>query len=172
VTLHRPSNVDDPITLAVLLDLLHELASSMPLVFAVHPRTLEAARRAGLEGRLAPGQRPLICLGPQSYLDTLGLMAQAAVVLTDSGGIQEETTVLDVPCLTLRENTERPITLAMGTNRLVGNDPARIRAAFAEILDGRRPRSRPIPFWDGEAGRRVARELTAWLGLGPRSSRQ
>jgi UDP-N-acetylglucosamine 2-epimerase (non-hydrolysing) len=163
VTLHRPSNVDDPTTLRSLLDLLHQLAERIPLVFPVHPRTLEATKRAGLEARVAPGRRPFICLGPQAYLDTLSLMAEAAVVLTDSGGVQEETSVLGVPCLTLRDNTERPITVTMGTNRLVGNDPDRIRAAFGEVIDGARPRATSIPLWDGQAGDRVAKELNGWL---------
>jgi UDP-N-acetylglucosamine 2-epimerase (non-hydrolysing) len=163
VTLHRPSNVDDPGTLAALVDVLHELAEALPLVFPMHPRTLEAARRAGLADRLAPGQRGLLCLGPQSYLDAIALVAGARVVLTDSGGLQEESSVLGVPCLTLRENTERPITLELGTSRLVGNDPDRIRAAFRDALDGSWPRARPIPEWDGRAGTRVARELATWL---------
>jgi UDP-N-acetylglucosamine 2-epimerase (non-hydrolysing) len=161
VTLHRPSNVDDPVTLGSLLDLLHELAERIPLVFPVHPRTSEAARRAGLETRLAPERPPLVCVGPLPYLDTLSLMAEAAAVLTDSGGVQEETSVLGVPCLTLRENTERPITVTIGTNRLVGNVPERIRAAFGEVVDGARSPARPIPLWDGSAGLRVAQELKA-----------
>jgi UDP-N-acetylglucosamine 2-epimerase (non-hydrolysing) len=93
----------------------------------------------------------------------LSLLADAAVVLTDSGGLQEESAVLGVPCLTMRENTERPVTVELGTSRLVGNDQARIRAAFAEVLDGRWPRGQAIPLWDGQAGARVARELAAWL---------
>jgi UDP-N-acetylglucosamine 2-epimerase (non-hydrolysing) len=164
VTLHRPSNVDDPVTLARLVELFQELATQMPLVLPLHPRTQNAARVAGIADRLRPGQGHLICLGPQPYVDTLSLMAGAAVVLTDSGGIQEETSALGVPCLTLRENTERPVTTAQGTSRLVGNDPVRIRAAFAEVLGGRWPKGGEIPFWDGGAGLRVAQELKAWLG--------
>jgi UDP-N-acetylglucosamine 2-epimerase (non-hydrolysing) len=165
VTIHRPSNVDDPATLAMLVELLHELAQMIPMVFAVHPRTLEAAKRSGLAERLAQGSPRLICLGPLDYLDTISLLSTAAVVLTDSGGIQEETTVLGVPCLTLRDNTERPLTLELGTNRLVGNDPTRIRAAFCQALEADPPGRRAIPQWDGRASSRVAAELARWLGV-------
>ena len=163
ITLHRPSNVDDPGVLAALLDVFQELACEVPMVFAVHPRTLAAARRAGLSRRLAPDQRRFICLDPQPYFDTVSLVEDAAVVLTDSGGLQEETSCLGIPCLTLRENTERPVTLELGTNRLVGNRPERIRVAFQEALSRGRPEARPIPLWDGKAGTRVAQELAAWL---------
>jgi UDP-N-acetylglucosamine 2-epimerase (non-hydrolysing) len=162
VTLHRPSNVDDAGTLAMLLQLLHELAQRLTLVFALHPRTAAAAKRMGIESLVAPGQHDLICVGPQSYIDTVSLMSGASVVLTDSGGLQEESSVLRVPCLTLRENTERPITISLGTSRLVGNDPERIRSAFADMLEGRWNAGQPIPLWDGKAGDRVATELAAW----------
>jgi UDP-N-acetylglucosamine 2-epimerase (non-hydrolysing) len=164
VTLHRPSNVDDPRILSRLLDLLHELAAELPLVFAVHPRTLASAQKAGLADRLAEGQPRLVCLGPVSYQVALSLVAEARLVLTDSGGLQEETSVLRVPCLTLRENTERPVTVERGTSRLVGNDPDRIRSAFADVMARRWPGGQEIPLWDGRAGERVARELAAWLG--------
>ncbi|HZM94937.1 MAG TPA: UDP-N-acetylglucosamine 2-epimerase (non-hydrolyzing) [Vicinamibacterales bacterium] len=163
VTLHRPSNVDDAGTLGMLLQLLHELAQRLTLVFALHPRTAAAAQRMGIESLVAPGQHDLICVGPQSYIDTVSLMSGATVVLTDSGGLQEESSVLRVPCLTLRENTERPITVTLGTSRLVGNDPVRIRSAFADVLEGRWTTGQPIPLWDGEAGNRVATELAAWV---------
>jgi UDP-N-acetylglucosamine 2-epimerase (non-hydrolysing) len=162
VTLHRPSNVDDPHTLGILLQLLQELSKALPLVFAVHPRTTAAAQRMGLASLVAAEQTHLICVGPQPYIDTLSLVSGAAVVLTDSGGLQEETSVLHVPCLTLRENTERPVTLTLGTSRLVGNDPDRIRAAFRDVLEGRWSNGHSIPLWDGEAGSRVASELAAW----------
>jgi UDP-N-acetylglucosamine 2-epimerase (non-hydrolysing) len=162
VTLHRPSNVDQPETLATVLNLLAELARRLPLVFAIHPRTVAAAARVNLAPLVAEGQSDLICLGPQPYLDTLSLVAGAAVVLTDSGGLQEESSVLGVPCLTLRENTERPVTVTLGTSRLVGNDPGRIRAAFDEVLRGTWRQGQPIPLWDGKAGERVARELASW----------
>jgi UDP-N-acetylglucosamine 2-epimerase (non-hydrolysing) len=168
VTLHRPSNVDDAGTLARLLDLLEELGRRLPLVFPVHPRTRASAERHGLVGRLGAegGGGGLTCVAPLPYRANLGLMAGARVVLTDSGGIQEETTVLGVPCLTLRENTERPITVEMGTSRLVGNDEARIRAGFEDALAGRWRAGQAIPLWDGQAGPRVARELADWLTRG------
>ena len=162
VTLHRPSNVDAAGTLGTLLHLLHDLSRSLPLVFALHPRTAGTAKRMGMESLVAAGQTGLVCIGPQSYLDTLSLMSGAAVVLTDSGGLQEESSVLGVPCLTLRENTERPVTIALGTSRLVGNDPTRIRTAFSDVLEGRWNRGQSIPLWDGQAGVRVAAELAAW----------
>jgi UDP-N-acetylglucosamine 2-epimerase (non-hydrolysing) len=164
VTMHRPSNVDDPPTLEELLRVLHELSTALPLVFAVHPRTAAMAQKAGLEALIAPGQPNLVCVGPQPYVETLSLVAGAAVVLTDSGGLQEETSVLKVPCLTLRDNTERPVTVTMGTSKLVGNDPARIRDAFSEVLAARWPTGQDIPLWDGRTGPRVADELVAWIG--------
>jgi UDP-N-acetylglucosamine 2-epimerase (non-hydrolysing) len=164
VTLHRPSNVDDPATLTRLVNLLHELSTRLPLVFAVHPRTMNVARRAGIEGLLAPDQPRLRCLGPLPYLETVSLVSDAALVLTDSGGLQEETTVMDVPCLTLRENTERPVTVTAGTSRLVGNDSDRIRDGVEDVLRGRWQAARQIPFWDGHAGPRVAHEIAEWAG--------
>jgi UDP-N-acetylglucosamine 2-epimerase (non-hydrolysing) len=116
-----------------------------------------------LSDLVAEGQARLICLGPQPYLDTLSLLSGSAVVLTDSGGLQEESSVLHVPCLTLRENTERPVTLTLGTSRLVGNDPTRIRTAFRDVLGGNWPRGQEIPLWDGKAGVRIAAELASWV---------
>jgi UDP-N-acetylglucosamine 2-epimerase (non-hydrolysing) len=162
ITLHRPSNVDDPETLTRLVHLFHDLANDLPLVFAVHPRTAAGAARMGLEHLLAAGQARLICLGPQPYLETISLVENAAVVLTDSGGLQEETSVLDVPCLTLRENTERPITVRLGTSRLVGNDSARITDGFKDVVEGRWQSAQSIPLWDGRAGERVAMTLETW----------
>jgi UDP-N-acetylglucosamine 2-epimerase (non-hydrolysing) len=162
VTMHRPSNVDDPVVLSTLLRLFAELSDEMRLVFPVHPRTRAAAARANLGG-LLPATGRFRCVDPLPYRENLGLMADAAVVLTDSGGMQEETTVLGIPCLTLRENTERPITVEKGTSRLVGNDPERIRAAFAEVVAGRWRPGEAIPLWDGRAGERVAAALADWL---------
>ncbi len=125
------------------------------------------ARRVGIGDKLASGNSRLRCLPPLPYLDTLSLLAGAAVVLTDSGGVQEESSVLGVPCLTLRENTERPITVELGTSRLVGNDPARIQAAFDEVLRGEWRKAQSIPLWDGCAGARVARELALWSKAEP-----
>lgn len=157
VTLHRPSNVDDPATLGRLVEALSELAAQLPMLFPVHPRTRR--RLADISAQAAPWLR--LC-EPLPYLSFLGLMARARCVLTDSGGIQEETTALGVPCLTLRWNTERPVTLTHGTNRLVGPDPARIREAFeAALRDGPRPVTRP-PLWDGQASRRIVDVIEAW----------
>lgn len=163
VTIHRPSNVDDENTLKCLLNLLHELAEHMPLVFPVHPRTLASAKHFGLDSVLQPNQNRLFCIPPQPYLKSISLLAEAAVVLTDSGGLQEETSVLGIPCLTLRENTERPITVELGTSRLVGNNPEKIRTAFQEVLRGTWPCGQPIPLWDGKAAYRVVKELIDWL---------
>lgn len=161
VTLHRPSNVDKPETLRALLGVLAEVAASLPLVFALHPRTRSNIDRFGLEGLVDPAR--MVLLPPQGYLEMLGLMAGAAMVLTDSGGLQEETTALGVPCLTLRENTERPITVEQGTNLLVGRNRTAILDAVQEILAGRGKRGRLPEFWDGHAAERIAADLYQWL---------
>ena len=158
VTLHRPSNVDDPATLSALLRLLGEFSERLPLVFPMHPRTSAAANRAGFAEFLG-GQGRLRCVPPLPYRENLSLMMEARVVLTDSGGMQEETTVLNVPCLTLRDNTERPVTIERGTSRLVGNAPDAIRAAFEEVLAGRWRHAEAIPLWDGHAGERISEIL-------------
>jgi len=161
VTLHRPSNVDDADTLRALLGVLGEVAADLPLVFALHPRTRSNIDRFGLSGLIDPAR--MVMLPPQGYLDMLGLMAGATVVLTDSGGLQEETTALGVPCLTLRENTERPITVEQGTNILVGRDRTAILAAMQDILNGRGKRGRVPEYWDGHAAERIAADLYTWL---------
>jgi len=161
VTLHRPSNVDDADTLASLLGVLREIAKRLPLVFALHPRTRGNIERFGLH-HLVDTPRMLL-LPPQGYLEMLGLMAGARIVLTDSGGLQEETTALGVPCLTLRENTERPITVEQGTNTLVGRDIEAIRRHTAEILAGRGKSGRVPELWDGRAAERIAADLGGWL---------
>ena len=150
VTLHRPANVDDPDTLGGLLAALGEIAASCPLVFPAHPRT--AARVAA---RLPAGVR---LLGPVGYLDSIALQAGARIVLTDSGGIQEETTVLGVPCLTLRDSTERPLTVTEGTNLVVGRDRRVVVTAALDTLENPPPPRRPA-LWDGQAGPRIARVL-------------
>jgi UDP-N-acetylglucosamine 2-epimerase (non-hydrolysing) len=162
LTLHRPANVDDPSVLGRLVDALEEIAADLALVFPVHPRTRQKLAAFGLAERLAalPGLR---LVEPLGYLDFLKLLAEARLVLTDSGGIQEETTILGVPCLTLRENTERPVTVVCGTNRLVGRDPARILSAWREIRDGAPAAPRVPPLWDGRAAERIADAL---LGAG------
>jgi UDP-N-acetylglucosamine 2-epimerase (non-hydrolysing) len=162
VTLHRPSNVDDPNTLSLLLQLLEELSRELPLILPIHPRTRQAARQAGLE-RMLNSSSGFRVVDPVPYRESLALISQARLVLTDSGGMQEETSVLKVPCLTLRENTERPITLELGTSRLVGNDPERIRRAFADALGGRWPKGEEIPFWDGRAAERIAEIIVSMV---------
>ena len=164
VTLHRPSNVDDAGTLRALLSVLGEVAAQLPLVFALHPRTRNNIERFGLSGLIDTRRTAL--LPPQGYLEMLGLMRDATLVLTDSGGLQEETTALGVPCLTLRENTERPITAEQGTNTLVGRDRAAILAGVAEILRGDGKRGRVPEFWDGHAAGRIAADLHRWLQAG------
>jgi UDP-N-acetylglucosamine 2-epimerase (non-hydrolysing) len=161
-TLHRPENVDSAETLGGLVSALVQVAAKLPLVVPLHPRTAERLRRFGLEDSLvgAPG---ILTTAPLSYLDFVGLLAEARIVLTDSGGVQEEATVLGVPCLTLRDSTERPVTVEMGTNRVVGRDPRTIVSA-ADALLGRRGRPASIPeLWDGRAGERIVAELSASL---------
>ena len=164
VTLHRPSNVDDADTLRSLLGVLREVSASLPLVFALHPRTRNNIERFGLADMI--DHQRMALLPPQGYLEMLGLMRDATLVLTDSGGLQEETTALGVPCLTLRENTERPITAEQGTNTLVGRDPQAIRDGVAEILRGDGKRGRVPELWDGHAADRIAADLWQWLGAG------
>jgi len=161
VTLHRPSNVDDAQVLGRLLGVLVEVAERLPLVFVQHPRTRGNIERFGLSQRIDP--RRMVLLPPQGYLEMLGLMAEATLVLTDSGGLQEETTALGVPCLTLRANTERPITVDEGTNTMVGDDRVAILQCVDEILAGRGKRGRTPEFWDGHAAERIAADLGAWL---------
>jgi UDP-N-acetylglucosamine 2-epimerase (non-hydrolysing) len=164
VTLHRPSNVDDATTLESLLGVLREVSQRLPLVFALHPRTRGNIERFGLQ-RMIDSER-MALLPPQGYLEMLGLMAGATVVLTDSGGLQEETTALGVPCLTLRENTERPITVDEGTNTMVGRDVQAIREGVDTILAGRGKRGRVPENWDGRAAERIAADLYRWLRAG------
>ncbi len=161
LTLHRPSNVDEPDTLAVLLDTVARIAARLPVIFPIHPRTRAAAERFGLADRLErPGIR---LLPPQGYLEMLGLVREATLVLTDSGGLQEETTALGVPCITLRENTERPITLTEGTNTLTGPDPEKILQCFDDILTSGGKRGRIPEYWDGRAAERIATIVRGWL---------
>jgi UDP-N-acetylglucosamine 2-epimerase (non-hydrolysing) len=159
LTLHRPSNVDDPATLSALLDVIAEINRSLPVAMPLHPRTRGNIDKFGLSTKL-DGLR---ILPPLGYLDMLGLMRDAKLVLTDSGGIQEETTALGVPCLTLRDNTERPITLTEGTNTLVGADPAAIRAAFSDVMANGGKAGCIPEYWDGRAAMRIAHTLKGWL---------
>jgi UDP-N-acetylglucosamine 2-epimerase (non-hydrolysing) len=161
VTLHRPSNVDRQDVLGPLLGVLSEVAAELPLVFALHPRTRANIERLGLGHLVDPAC--MVMLPPQGYLEMLGLMAGATLVLTDSGGLQEETTALGVPCLTMRENTERPITIEQGTNTLVGTDRQAILQGVADILARRGKRGRVPELWDGHAAERIASDLWHWL---------
>lgn len=153
-TVHRPGNVDSKPALAESLECLGTVARTRPVVFAAHPRTQKRLDEFSLA--LPPGVR---LLPPMDYLDFISMMAGAQVVLTDSGGAQEETTVLDTPCLTMRENTERPVTCERGSSRLVGRSAEKIAAALAEIDSGRYPHAAAIPMWDGGAGARIAAVL-------------
>jgi UDP-N-acetylglucosamine 2-epimerase (non-hydrolysing) len=157
VTLHRPSNVDDRATLTGILNALAHIAARLPLIFPAHPRTQARMREFGLE---VPANMRVI--DPLGYLDFMQLWSNAELVLTDSGGLQEETTALGIPCLTLRENTERPITIDEGTNHLVGCDPAKIEQTACAILDGELALAGRIPaLWDGHAAERIVDALLA-----------
>jgi len=157
-TLHRPSNVDQAETLAPLCEVLEWAASRLPVVWPLHPRTRANLVRFGLLDRLRR-HRNLHVAEPMGYLDFIALTAGAKVVLTDSGGLQEETTVLGVPCLTLRDRTERPVTVTVGTNTVVGVRPDDVRRAVAEVLAGRAKLGSRPPLWDGKASERVAQAL-------------
>jgi UDP-N-acetylglucosamine 2-epimerase (non-hydrolysing) len=150
VTLHRPANVDDAPILKRILQSLLEVSQDLAVVFPAHPRTRKRIADFGLQaGRLQ-------ILDPLPYLEFLALQSRATVVITDSGGIQEETTYLNVPCLTLRENTERPVTVSLGTNVLVGRDPGKLRSEVSRVLAGQARKGTIPPLWDGHAGERIA----------------
>lgn len=160
VTLHRPSNVDDLEWLRGMLTTLSDLSDQLHVIFPVHPRTRQ---RLGALPRSLNGHAGLRLLDPLPYLDFLALQTAASLVITDSGGIQEETTYLRIPCLTVRENTERPVTLSLGTNQLVGRDLGKLRRAATEVLSGSRSVSPTencgIPLWDGHASERIAQVI-------------
>jgi len=150
VTLHRPANVDDSIILKRILQSLLEVSHDLSVIFPAHPRTRKRIADFGLHAD------QLQILDPLSYLEFLAMQSRATVVITDSGGIQEETTYLGVPCLTLRENTERPVTVSLGTNVLVGRDPDKLRSELSRILAGQAKKGTVPPLWDGHAGERIA----------------
>ena len=154
LTLHRPSNVDDPGGLSRLLELFEDLSRKIPFVFPVHPRTHKQIEALGYT---PPANFHLV--EPVDYLDSLCLQKQAKLVLTDSGGIQEETSCLGIPCLTLRQNTERPVTVELGTSTIVGNDESLIRSTVDQVLAGQYKHGQPIPLWDGHTAGRVADRL-------------
>jgi UDP-N-acetylglucosamine 2-epimerase (non-hydrolysing) len=158
LTLHRPANVDDRATLESLIRTLGELSERVPILFPVHPRTRERVRESGLED-LLHSCPDLVLSRPLGYLAFLNAMANARFVMTDSGGIQEETTVLGIPCLTLRAETERPVTVTEGTNLVIGNHPERILAESERILSGEGKTGRVPEGWDGNAARRIVRIL-------------
>jgi len=160
ITLHRPSNVDDPENLKRILGALEEIGNRIPVIFPVHPRTEKMILELGSAERLV-NAKGLLFIPPQGYLDFLSLYSGARLVLTDSGGIQEETTVLGIPCLTLRENTERPITVEMGTNKIVGTDPEKIvHEAFAALDEELKTTHRIPPLWDGHTAERILAALS------------
>jgi UDP-N-acetylglucosamine 2-epimerase (non-hydrolysing) len=161
LTLHRPSNVDDEGTLAILLNAIARIQKEVPVVFPVHPRTRK--RLEGLAAVLPPMPR-LLLVDPLPYLDFLQAMANARCVLTDSGGIQEETTALSIPCLTLRAGTERPVTVTQGTNRIVGTDPDAIYGSWRMVAEGRWPHGALPELWDGKAAGRIVRVLLEKVG--------
>jgi UDP-N-acetylglucosamine 2-epimerase (non-hydrolysing) len=158
VSLHRPSNVDDPASLGHIVQTLLEISQQLPLVFPVHPRTRQRLRDLPLP--MATSDLRLV--EPLGYLEFLNLQAHALLVITDSGGVQEETTYLGVPCLTVRENTERPVTVTLGTNVLVGQDMSLLRANVDKILAGERKPGRVPPKWDGHTAWRIARVIKTW----------
>jgi UDP-N-acetylglucosamine 2-epimerase (non-hydrolysing) len=162
LTLHRPSNVDSTEKLTELLGAIDAIAAQIPVIFPVHPRTRQRLTEAGIKTH-----PQLKLIPPVGYLDFLCLLSKATLVLTDSGGIQEETTALGVSCLTLRENTERPITISEGTNLLIGTDPAKILAAAQQILAGKGKPGRIPPFWDGHAAERIVEVLLRKSPVGP-----
>jgi UDP-N-acetylglucosamine 2-epimerase (non-hydrolysing) len=158
ITLHRPSNVDNPEMMARISTALKEIAKELPLIFPLHPRTRANLERFGIDLGLN-----ITLIGPQAYMAFLNLWKDAAVVLTDSGGLQEETTALGVPCITIRENTERPITVEEGSNVLAGTNPARIIAEVRKVLRGEGKKGRRPGLWDGNAAQRIVKVLATEL---------
>ena len=158
-TLHRPSNVDDPIVLENIIHVLQSISEKIPVIFSIHPRTKKMIEQSGLLEK--NGSKKLHLLPPIPYLEMLGLMHSAKLVLTDSGGLQEETTALGVPCVTLRHNTERPITVDQGTNTIVGNDPDKISACVEDILVSGGKTGHIPELWDGKAAPRIAKIINS-----------
>ena len=155
VTLHRPANVDDEKALGELLKVLVEISANLPLVFPIHPRTKSRLEAFGFLNLLESASN-ITCLGPAGYNDFLCLTSQAKVIVTDSGGLQEESTALGVPCLTMRPNTERPITVTLGTSTLVGSDSEKLKLHLTEVIDGTYKAGECPALWDGHAAERIA----------------
>ena len=161
VTMHRPSNVDNKETLESLLKAIQKTSETIPVIFPVHPRTQGKISQFGLEHYLEAGN--IYTLPPLGYMQMVGFMAKAKVVMTDSGGIQEETTALGIPCITMRENTERPITVEQGTNTIVGVDPELILSTFNEVMKNGGKAGKQPELWDGHAADRIVTDLVSWL---------
>ena len=164
LTLHRPSNVDDAEVFEGILDALEVIQRDMPIIFPIHPRTLHNLKSLNLAQRLEQ-MKNLRIIDPLGYLDFLKILSSSRLVLTDSGGIQEETTILKVPCLTLRENTERPVTVEMGSNFIVGTDPQKIVQAYRQVIACDMPDSEVIPLWDGLAAQRILKNIIEILSI-------
>ena len=163
LTLHRPSNVDDPETFGRILEALDVIQTDLPVIFPVHPRTRAILEQSPLGSRVE-AMSGLRLIDPLGFLDFLKLTSEARLVLTDSGGIQEETTILGVPCLTLRENTERPITIEIGSNQLVGTDTQAILDAYHSVISGQASTGQRPPLWDGKAAERIVEIILRELG--------
>jgi len=158
LTLHRPGNVDEPEIFRGIVEVLAELSQALPIVWPIHPRSRKNLERFGLL-QTVQGCGGMRLVPPVGYLDMLALNQGARMIVTDSGGLQEEATILKVPCVTLRNNTERPVTVEAGCNQLAGNEPARIRAAIQSVLDGKGREIRPPELWDGNAAERIVKIL-------------
>jgi UDP-N-acetylglucosamine 2-epimerase (non-hydrolysing) len=164
LTLHRPSNVDDPKHLELLLGTLGQISQKLPIVFPAHPRTMTNLKKFNLLPMLKSYKQLHLC-EQLSYLDFLSLVLKSRLVLTDSGGIQEETTFLNIPCMTLRENTERPFCVSDGSNYLVGTDRQKILSTVELILSGKQKQAKTMPAWDGKTAERIVTVIENFLGL-------
>jgi len=165
LTLHRPSNVDNEESLRTIVSILEAIREQVRVIFPVHPRTKQSLERFSLIDKLTQGDR-ISMVDPMGYLEFMQLLTRATLVMTDSGGIQEETTYFGIPCLTLRENTERPATVEMGTNKLVGMERKKIEQSIRDILQGHWRRGAVPPFWDGHTAERVIDTLLLWKNQG------
>lgn len=161
LTLHRPSNVDDPAVFGPLFEAVVEISRSLPIIFPVHPRTRAALNRTG--AHIRADAEGLILTDPCSYFEMVGLLQNADLVMTDSGGLQEETSALGIPCLTLRDSTERPVTVTLGTNEIVGTAPDSLLSAFLRFASGKRKKGKIPPLWDGHTAERIVQVIENWI---------